>query len=113
MTHSFKLSRRMARLRFPRLRLPMVTALVVAFSACDNMNSPDPSTPPGSQGVSIADPTADTLAVADGLSFSTSFVGGIPMGLYAMPTTWFGTRYNGALRTIAPYDLKRELAAIM
>jgi len=107
MTHSFKLSRRMA-----RLRLPMVTALVVAFTACDNMNSPDASIPPGSQGLSIADSTADTLAVADGLSLSSSFTGGIPMGLFAMPTTWFGTRYNGALRTIGPYDLKRELAAI-
>ena len=107
MTHSFKLSRRMA-----RLRLPMVTALVVAFTACDNMNAPDAGIPPGSQGLSIADSTADTLAVADGLSLSSSFTGGIPMGLFAMPTTWFGTRYNGALRTIGPQNLKTELAAI-
>jgi hypothetical protein len=108
MTHSFKLSRRIA-----RLRVPIVAALVVAFGACDNMNAPDSTTPPESQGQSIPDSTTDTLALAaDGLSFSSSFSGGIPMGLFAMPTTWFGGRYNGALRTIGPYELKSQLAAI-
>ena len=53
------------------------------------------------------------LAPADGVSLaSASFAGGIPFGTSALPTSWFGSRYNGALRNIWPGSLRSELAAI-
>jgi hypothetical protein len=44
--------------------------------------------------------------------FATAFAGGIPFGTSALPTSWFGSRYNGALRNIWPGSLVSELAAI-
>ena len=34
------------------------------------------------------------------------------MGIFALPTTWFGSRYSGAKQTIGPTLLQNELAAI-
>jgi hypothetical protein len=92
-TYTFKLSRRVA-----RLRAPILAALVLALIGCDNTESfsPDAGTPPE---------THATFA-------SASFAGGIPIGIAAQPTSEFGERYNGALRNIWPQALLEELAAI-
>ena len=98
MTHRFKLSRRIA-----RLRAPAVAAIILAFTACDTTNSlnPESSTPPES---GIPAPDAPSLAV--------SFAGGIPVGFFAMPYTVIGTRSNGTLRNIYPGNLLSELREI-
>jgi hypothetical protein len=92
-TYTFKLSRRVA-----RLRAPIIAALVLTLIGCDNTESfsPDAATPPETQ---------PTFA-------SASFAGGIPIGIAAQPTSEFGERYNGALRNIWPQALLEELAAI-
>jgi len=41
-----------------------------------------------------------------------SFAGGIPIGSTAQPNSYFGSRYNGALRNIYPQYLRENLAAI-
>jgi hypothetical protein len=121
MTHSFKLSRRIA-----RFRLPMIAALAVAFGACDSGNSLSPESTSGTDspvenqtlGASIdtLGASIDTLAVAptaDGLSLaSASWSGGIAFGTFNQPTTWYGNTYNGAKRTIGPYELLSTLSAI-
>lgn len=108
MTHSFKLSRRIA-----RLRVPALATLVFTFVGCNSTDSlnPDSSLPP-----TAAQPGSDAgvqVIPVDGPSFSTtSFAGGIPFGVSALPTSWLGTRYNGAQRNIWPGSLLSELAAI-
>ena len=96
MTYKFKLSRRMACLRAP------LVALAVALTGCDNAKpfEPGPSDATG-QGMGI-----DTTLT------SASFSGGIPIGIFAQPTSEFGQRYNGAQRNISPHELLKELAAI-
>jgi hypothetical protein len=103
MTYSFNLSRRIT-----RLRAPMLAGLLVAAGACDGGSPLDPQeslpavgTGSGAQPASAGDP-----------SLSTSFSGGIPFGTFALPTSWFGSRYNGAMRNIAPSYLRNELAGI-
>jgi hypothetical protein len=95
MTYTFKLSRRLARFR----GLAAATILL-SIAGCNSTDSLDPesSAPPSSGG----EPSLAT----------TSFSGGIPIGIFALPTTYFGSTYNGAKETIGPYDLKNELAAI-
>ncbi len=107
MPHSFKLSRRLA-----RLRAPIAAALILSVFACDSADrfNPDPTT--------IADPVGLTdeggvaLAPAGGNGLASAFAGGIPIGTFAMPTTEFGSLYNGALRNIGPGALTSELSAI-
>jgi hypothetical protein len=104
MPHSFKLSRRIA-----RLRAPCVAALIFTLVGCNSTDSlnPDSSSP------AAAAPTAGTLATPADPSFvSTSFVGGIPIGTFRQPTTEFGSMFNGAMRTIYPQFLLSELAGI-
>jgi hypothetical protein len=93
MTYTFKLSRRIA-----RLRSPLLAALLVTLAGCDGTNAlnPDANNSPSA-------PTSET---------SAAFAGGIPFGLFAMPTGYFGDRYNGALRNISPYQLLDELRSI-
>jgi hypothetical protein len=101
MTYLFKLARRTA-----RLRAPLALALAIAFAGCngDSVSSPtDDSTPLETTGL----PTASAAP-----SFSTSFVGGIPFGTFAQPTSTLGDRYNGAMRNIYPNLLLDELKAI-
>jgi hypothetical protein len=97
MTYTFKLSRRLARLRAAGL-----AALLLAAGGCDPTDSlgPERAAPPDADGV-------DTPVLA-----SASFAGGIPMGMYGQPTTTFGDRYNGGFRNIWPQYLLSELAAI-
>jgi hypothetical protein len=115
MTHSFKLSRRIA-----RLRIPTFAAVILALGACDN-SSTEPSTSAlpevGGEAINLEDTTSlagDTVALRmDALTMSSaSFAGGIPFGLSALPTTAFGSRYNGAMRNNSPDVLVSQLAAI-
>jgi hypothetical protein len=114
MTHSFKLSRRIARLRAPAL-----ATLIFTFVGCNSTDSlnPDSSIPPtaadpGSEaGVQVV-PVSDSMLASSQTMFASSFAGGIPIGTSAQPTSLFGSRYNGALRNIWPKSLVSELAAI-
>ncbi len=94
MTFTFKLSRRIA-----RLRAPLFAGIILTLVGCNTTDSlgPDSSTPP---------------AVSPDPSFSTSFAGGIPFGTFDQPNEAFGTRYDGAMRIIGPGDLLADLAAI-
>jgi hypothetical protein len=124
MPYSFKLSRRIA-----RFRAPIAAALVLGLVGCDDSNSftPDSNTPAAVDPNAPVDPIAlvddditiqedDSTVLApagDALNTaSVSFAGGIPMGTYALPTSQFGNTYNGGMRTIGPYELRNELAAI-
>jgi hypothetical protein len=100
MTHSFKLSRRIARLRGAGF-----AALVLAFAGCDSTESfdPDSSTPPQQEAAAPAQPAP--LA-------SIAFAGGIPFGHFAQPTSEYGARFNGGHKNVAPQLLLGELAAI-
>ncbi len=95
MTYTFKLSRRIA-----RLRAPLAAALLVALIGCDGGNSFDPDLSGGAdQG-----PASPTTAAA--------YAGGIPFGMFAMPNEDFGTVYNGAMQNNAPQLLLQSLAQI-
>ena len=97
MTYTFKLSRRIA-----RLRAPMLAALLIALAGCDNAESFDPGVPEAADpGPAIGDPMA-----------SASFAGGIPFGIFALPSTAFGDRFNGAMQNNWPQYLLSELAEI-
>jgi hypothetical protein len=105
MTHSFKLSRRIARFRVP------VLAAIVALVGCNSTDSvsPDSVMPPGDQG----SPAVAPAAPMNDPSLSTvSFSGGIPIGTFALPVTEYGNRYNGGSRNIGPSELVSTLAAI-
>jgi hypothetical protein len=104
MTHSFKLSRRIARLRVPAL------AAIIAVVGCNSTDSvsPDSSLPLATGDSPAAAPAAP---IADP-SFSSSFAGGIPIGTFEQPTTTFGSLYNGAKENISPGALVSTLSAI-
>ncbi|MBA3259537.1 MAG: hypothetical protein H0T68_08745 [Gemmatimonadales bacterium] len=93
MTYTFKLSRRLARLRAPMF------GLLVALFGCDGSDSfsPDP------------DESLDPVA---GPSLAVSYAGGIPIGTFAQPTTQFGGTFNGAMLSIHSPYLLRELEDI-
>ncbi|MFL5496139.1 MAG: hypothetical protein ACJ8DC_17270 [Gemmatimonadales bacterium] len=98
MTYTFKLSRRIA-----RLRAPMFAALVLTLIGCNTTDSlaPTSSTPP------------EAVDQSGSPAFSgTSFPGGIPLGIFAMPITEFGSRYDGAFENIWPEGLRSDLADI-
>jgi hypothetical protein len=108
MTHSFKLSRRMA-----RVRVPILAGLLFVFGACNDTDSfnPDSSSPAESQ--PTGGPLPDSAAVPDETpSLSTSFVGGIPFGTFQVPLTSIGSVYNGGKQTVSPTSIKTELATI-
>jgi hypothetical protein len=97
MTFTFKLSRRIA-----RLRAPVFAACLFTLVSCNGTDSlePDNSAP-----ATAGDQVQPAFA-------STGFAGGIPFGTSALPTSEFGDRYNGAMRNIWPEYLVQELAAI-
>jgi hypothetical protein len=90
MTYTFKLARRIARLRAPLL----ATTLLVALAGC---GSDQPFSPETTESAPMA---------------SASFAGGIPIGISAMPVTEYGSRYNGALLLLPPKTLLSNLAEI-
>jgi hypothetical protein len=100
MTYTFKLSRRIARLR----ALTFFT-LISALGACDNADSFAPSADSPSS-------TSSPALHADAPSLAVAYAGGIPFGTFRQPTTEFGSRFNGAMRTIYPQFLLKELADI-
>jgi hypothetical protein len=89
MTYTFKLARRIA-----RLRAPLLATILVALAGCDSDQAFSPET-------SESGPMA-----------SASFAGGIPIGISAMPVTEYGSRYNGALLLLPPKTLLSNLAEI-
>ena len=97
MTFTFKLSRRIA-----RLRAPVSAAILLLLAGC---NSTDTLEPDGTNPATLGDQGPAALA-------STGYAGGIPFGIFALPTSEFGARYDGAMRNIYPQYLLRELAAI-
>lgn len=112
MPHSFKLSRRIA-----RLRALGATLLVFTLVGCgtDSFN-PDTSTPaatadPATLDEAVVEVEAVPVAGAAPLA-SASYAGGIPFGTFAQPTGTFGEVFNGAQRIIYPKYLLRELSAI-
>ncbi len=115
MTHSFKLSRRIA-----RLRLPLFAAAVLTIVACNTTDSLDPDTSspaptasdPGSEIGVLADSSVQADSPGGPLLASISYAGGIPMGLFHLPDGDFGSRYNGAMRTVSPSYLMGDLSAI-
>ena len=107
MAHSFKLSRRMA-----RVRLGALVAAFVGFSACNGTDTLDPNSSlptaplaPPEQGVEVLPVDGPSLATA-------SFSGGIPFGLSAQPSSAYGSLFNGALQNNWPSYLLDQLAAI-
>jgi hypothetical protein len=124
MAHIFEFAARKT-----RLRALLFTAMAFAFVGCDSSDSMSPDTAApvaGPEIVNVDDAPADAPATidmfndadADGASlaetsFSTvSYAGGIPFGTFALPTSSFGTYYNGAMRNIYPQYLMSHLAAI-
>jgi hypothetical protein len=109
MTHSFKLSRRIA-----RLRLPLFAAAILTIVACSSTDSLDPDI--SSPAPTASDPGSETGVLADSaggpLLTSISYAGGIPMGLFHLPNDDYGSRYNGAMRTVSPSYLMSDLSAI-
>lgn len=95
MTYTFKLSRRIA-----RLRVPGCAALLLMLAACNGEDGLAPSS---------ANPTSIENSTP---SFASSFAGGIPFGTFEQPNEVFGSRYNGAMRIIGPTLLLSDLAAI-
>jgi hypothetical protein len=100
MADSFKLSRRIA-----RLRAPVFAALILAFSGCESAEpfNPDGSVPP--------DGVVQGMAAAPEVA-SISFAGGIPIGFFNQPISQYGSRFNGSHQNSAPSVLLEELRAI-
>jgi len=93
-THSFKLSRRIA-----RLRAPVLVAVMLTAAAC---NSDDPFTPDNNTLTPPSEPNTQDGGqelTEIGPSLATSFDGGIPMGLFHLPSSDYGSRYNGGVYT--------------
>jgi hypothetical protein len=111
MTHSFKLSRRIA-----RFRSAGAAALLVSLFACNSVDTLNPersiTADPADPGLALTDAGDVVLAPAGETPVAAAFAGGIPMGTFAQPTSTFGSLYNGALRNIGPYALTSELSSI-
>jgi hypothetical protein len=93
--------------RDARLRAPLLVALFLPLASChtdDLLNSPSEPT--------AADGDNTGAVGTDGPSMAMSYAGGIPFGTFKLPTSEFGTRYNGAMRNIDPSQLVKELGAI-
>ena len=108
MTHSFKLSRRIA-----RLRAALLATVVLSVLACNSTDSFDPASNSSPAAVDQGPEAGVQVSpVGQPQLASTSFAGGIPFGMFALPTSEFGARYNGARNNIWPNHLLDELAAI-
>ncbi|HZN97786.1 MAG TPA: hypothetical protein VFB61_08660 [Gemmatimonadales bacterium] len=89
-----------------RLRAPVVSSLVFALFGCNSTDTltPESSTP--------SDDTPEVLTVDDGMQAALTYRGGIPFGAFALPTSSFGSIYNGALQNRWPEYLLSELKNI-
>jgi hypothetical protein len=107
----------------------VTVALILALVGCDNSDSFNPdgsSNPEAADPSTLEDPISlidedapieveeDETLMAPAVTpeLANAFAGGIPFGLFAMPTSWFNSRYNGAMRNIGPSALRSELGAI-
>jgi hypothetical protein len=100
MTNAFEFARWAT--RFRALLLATFATTLVACDATDEITSVS----------DVPAETADPASPAGDASFATAFRGGIPMGHFALPTSKFGSEYNGAMRNIWPGELLSELRAI-
>jgi len=90
--------------RGARHRAPLAAALLLPLASCNSTDLLDSTSQPSVTDVTPAVPSADVSAMA--------YAGGIPFGMFALPTSELGTRYNGLWRNIDPSKLVSELAAI-
>jgi len=106
MTHSFKLSRRIA-----RLRAAAVATIILTFLGCSNTDAldPDSGTPAGPVDQGSGAEVEATPVAAPSLA-SAAYTGGIPFGAFRLPTSELGSRYSGLHRIMTPERLLRELA---
>ncbi|HEY9014132.1 MAG TPA: hypothetical protein VIM84_03595 [Gemmatimonadales bacterium] len=88
-----------------RLRAPVVSSLVFALFGCNSTDtlSTDPTSP--------SQDTPEVLPADDGAT-AMAYRGGIPFGTFALPTSYFGSVYNGAMQNNWPGSLLAELKAI-
>lgn len=85
MTHPFKLARRTARLRALSL-----VAFAFALGACNGTDE-------------LTDPTSNDPAAIEAPAFAATFNGGIPFGLFHLPSSLYGGSYSGTLVNNAAY----------
>jgi hypothetical protein len=112
MSHSFKLSRRIA-----RFRPPVAAALLFSLVSCNGGETfnPDGSSitaDPADQGQALDENNEVHGVAVEPSGAAISFAGGIPMGIFALPTSELGSVYNGAFRNISPNLLNQYLSAI-
>ena len=90
-----------------RLRAPLLAALFLSLGSCGR-------TEPLSEPDTVDD--GSVSGESDSPSLAIAYAGGIPFGLFALPTSLFGSNYNGAVRNarilVETSDLRTELAAI-
>ncbi len=107
MTYTFEFERLVA-----RLRAPLLTAIVLAFTACDSSEPTEP--------VGAADPVdapeavpADAEAAAEPIDLAGASVrayqGGIPFGFFRQPNSALGVLYSGAKQTMGPNYILKSL----
>jgi hypothetical protein len=111
MTHSFKLSRRIA-----RLRAPILVTVLLGFAGCDNADplNPDTSADPTSLAEEAAGPNevgAAPVEAAEPVA-SLTYSGGIPFGTFQHPHSEFNSVYNGAMQTNGPQLLMSDLKQV-
>jgi hypothetical protein len=91
------------------LRAPILTLLLLTLVSCS-------TTDPLTETEGLHDGTTPIPNASEVSSVATPYAGGIPFGLYALPTTQFGSVYNGALRNarilVDSADFISTLAAI-
>lgn len=104
MTQDFKFAHRKARV--PALLLAALLFTLASCNSTDLLNTDNTTDPGAIDGGTVSDGGSGVP------SFATAYAGGIPMGTWALPTSWFGSPYNGAMRNIWPNELRAELAAI-
>jgi hypothetical protein len=97
--------------RIVRFRAPLCTAALATLAACDAASTLDPA---AGETAALDTPALDSLAPAgvDGPSLATRFAGGIPIGTFALPDSWLGSRYNGYAGPISPGHLMEELSRV-
>jgi len=83
-----------------RFRALPLAALIWSMAACTSTEGP----------TSVSEIPASAVAIPP--VFSSSGSGGIPFGMWALPTSELGPVFTGAHRNIAPTLLLKELAAI-
>jgi hypothetical protein len=106
MTCTLELVRRMQ-----RLRATMLAVLILVLASCNTDNT---LTEPGTADSEVVPATqagAESVPLEEP-SYSSAYMGGIPMGLFQTPANVLGSTYNGTLRNIYPKQLLAELRAI-